>query len=416
MTKLRPSMGWPLPLLLAARYLKSSRRDAYVSFLSALACGGIALGVAALILVLSGLSGLQDFLRSDVLARTPHLEVELPADADVELARAALEGVPGALGVRLLIRGRGWMLVGDGAVDVRMVGFAGELPSFFAASSSLAGDAGGAGGFSAGDSALADGGVYVGDRLAARWGLGAGDRIDLASARPTMTPFGPQPRTAALRVAGTYRTGQTEGGEARIAVPLASAARLFGERRQRFEIRARGLDEALALKPALIEAAPEGSVVRTWKELNRGLFFALDLEKRLMFVSVFLIVPVAAMALVTALALLISSKRGEVGMLAAMGATSSDVSRAFLSLGLILALGGLGVGGALGIGGSLVLDHFGLIAPPGDVYFIDHVPFELQAADLMTVCGATLIFTFLSTWYAARRAAALRAIEALRGA
>ncbi|MEO1370248.1 MAG: FtsX-like permease family protein, partial [Acidobacteriota bacterium] len=145
------------------------------------------------------------------------------------------------------------------------------------------------------------------------------------------------------------------------------------------------------------------------------LFFALDLEKRLMFISVFLIVPVASLALVTALALLISSKRTEVGMLGAMGASSRDIWTAFLALGAALAFGGLAVGGGLGVGLALLLDHFGLISPPGDIYYIDHVPFRLLGRDLLAVVGATLVFTLACTVYGARRAAALQPIEALKG-
>ncbi len=393
-------MGLPLPFLLALRYLRSGRKDAYVSFLSLLATGGITLGVAALILVLGGLSGLQDFLRSDVLARTPHLEVELAPEADADAVCSALAGIDGVLEAQRILRARGWLLFAGSAVNVDAVGYEGQLPRSFPRAGSA--------------KAASDEALYVGDGLARRWALETGDLVEVVSPRPTLTPFGPQPRLHQLRVAGTFRTGRTEDDQERIALPLAVARRLFGERGSRIEIRAAGLEDALEVAPRVAAALPEGSRVRTWEELNRALFFALKLEKMLMFVAVFLIVPVAAMSLITVLALLISSKRAEIGMLQAMGARPRVLRRAFLVLGGLLGAVGLTLGGTLGIGGAFALDRYQLISPPGDIYFLDHIPFLVEAGDLLAVLGATVTLIVGSTLYAARRAAALRPVEALR--
>ena len=124
-------MGLPLPFLLALRYLRSGRKDAYVSFLSVLATGGITLGVAALILVLGGLAGLQDFLRSDVLARTPHLEVELAPEADAGAVCSTLAEIDGVVLAQRILRARGWLLFAGSAVHVDAVGYEGDLPRSF---------------------------------------------------------------------------------------------------------------------------------------------------------------------------------------------------------------------------------------------------------------------------------------------
>ncbi len=394
--RFRWQMALPLPLLLALRYLKSSRRDAYVSFLSLLAGGGITLGVAALILVLAGLSGLQDFLRSDVLARTPHLEIEVPEDTDSSAVRDRLSASDGVVEARRIVRGRGWLLAGGGVIDVEVVGYEGDLPAFFPGVTSP------------------EPGLYIGDTLASRWGIEIGDLIEVVSAKPTLTPLGPQPRLRQLRLAGIFRTGTTEDQRPRIAVPLDVARRLFGKRQTRIEIRTAGLEEALEVAEDLPELLPEGSRILTWKDLNRGLFFALKLEKVVMFVSVFLIVPIAAMALVTVLALLISSKRGEIGMLQAMGATRSAVRRAFFALGSSLGAAGLVLGCVLGIGGAWLLDRYQVISPPGDVYYLDHIPFRLEANDLTAVVFATVLFVITSTVWAARKAASASPVEELR--
>ncbi len=113
-------------------------------------------------------------------------------------------------------------------------------------------------------------------------------------------------------------------------------------------------------------------------------------------------------------ALLISSKRGEIGMLLTLGATAGELRRAFLVLGILLASLGLLMGGGLGIGGAWLLDRYRLLRPPGDVYFIDHIPFRIEAGDLAAVFFSAALLTILSTFYAAHRAATLDVVEALR--
>ncbi len=389
-------MSLPLPWLLALRYLKSTRREAFVTFLSTLATGGISLGVAALILILAGLSGLQHFLRQDVIDRTPHVQIELPPDSDATAFATQLGGLPEVVEATQILRGRGWLRLGNRVLGAEMIGFDGSLPRIFP-------DPNGEGE-----------GLYLSETVAAAWGIEAGELADLVSPRPTLTPFGPQPRVQALRVAGTFRSGRTEDGQQRLALPLAAARRLFGDRQVRLELRAISLEAALKLAEALPSMLPAGSRVRTWEDLNRGLFFALRLEKALMFVSVFLIVPIAAMALVTVLALLISSKRSEIGMLQAMGATHRELRRTFLILGSLLAGFGLAMGGGLGLLGAEILDRYRLLTPPGDVYFIDHIPFLVEAQDLFTIVSLTLLLTLVSTLFAARRAGAMRTVEVLR--
>ena len=387
-------MNLSFPALLALRYLKSTRKDAFVTFLSAVAAAGVALGVAALILALAALSGFQHALRTEILARTPQLEVVLPAAADAEAARRAVAGLSGVSAVHLVVRGRGWLLSEGRAESAELVGYEGALPASFP---------GAAGG---------DAGLYVSERLGRRWGLAPGDVVEVVSARPTLTPLGPQPRMRAVPLAGTFASGRTEQQE-RAAVPLGVAASLFGPSDRRLEIDAGGLDRALALAPRVAEAVP-GSELRTWRDLNRPLFFALRLEKAVMFVAVFLIVLVAALALVADLALIIAKKRREIGMLGAMGASPAELRRAFLLLGALLAGLGAAAGTALGVGGAWFLDRKRLLALPERVYFLDYVPFLVRPGDLAAVVILTLGLSLACSLYAAQRAAAMAPVEALR--
>jgi len=389
----------PLPAMLALRYLRSTRRDAFASFLSAVAALGIALGVTALVLSLAVISGFQEALRGELLGRTPQLLVDLPPGLGLAAAQAAREAVRRALGVtgaQLQVRGGGWVVDRGKVHAVELIGFEGRVPRSFP---------GAAGGPE---------GLYLPVSLAERWGLVPGASVSLVSPRPTLTPLGPQPRLRTLPLAGTYRSGRAQEDRERAALPRAVAETLLGGGERQIEVAAADLDAATAVAARLPPLLPAGSQVRTWKELNRPLLFALRLEKVMMFVAVSLIVLVAALALVADLALIISSKRAEIGMLATMGATPAALRRAFVLLGGLVAGSGILLGTLLGVGGALVLDRYRLVPVPGRVYFLDYVPFLVKPFDLALVLLLTLALALGSALYAAQRAATLDPIQALR--
>lgn len=385
----------PLAWVLALRYLKSTRRDAFATFLSVVATASIALGVAALILTLAVLSGFQRALKAQVLSRTPEIEIGLPSGVDLESLRAAALRVEGVEAAHAAISGRGWLLSGGSVQPALLVGFDGPVPREFPGAAGK------------------EPGLYLSDSLAARWGVEQGMRLEIASSRPTLTPFGPQPRSRTLPVAGVFASNATDENE-RVALPLAVAESLLGRDQLVLQVATGGLDQALVVAPRLESALPAGVTVRTWQDLNRPLLFALALEKLATFVSIALVVLVAVMALVADLALIIASKRGEVGILEACGAPAAAIQRAFLLLGLLLASFGLATGGVVGIGGSLVLDRWKLLRAPAEVFFIDAIPFWVRPWDLAAVALFTLGVALISSLYAARRATLLTPVEAMR--
>lgn len=391
-------MALPFPALLALRYLRSTRKDAFVTFLSAVAAGGVALGVAALILSLGALSGFQRALKAEILARTPQIEIRLPPAADADAVQRAVAAVEGVSGVQRLLRGRGWLLSEGRAQAAEVVGYEKRLPAAFPPTSEEASDAPG---------------VWVSEGMIHRWGLEPGMPVEVASARPTLTPLGPQPRVRALTVAGTFATGRSVDEE-RVALPLEVAVTLLPGADRRLEVRVASLAAALEVARELRPLLPPDSELLTWQDLNAPLFFALRLEKSVMFVAVFLIVIVASLALVADLALIIASKTPEIGMLGAMGASPATLRRIFLLLGAALSgLGALG-GGALGVGAALILDRYRLLQLPERVYFLDYVPFVVLPWDLVAVVGLTVVLALACSFYAAQRAAALDPVEALR--
>ena len=388
----------PFPLLLALRYLRSTRRDAFAGFLSVVAAAGIALGVAALILVMAALAGLHRMLLGQVLAGTPQIEVELPLGSDgaaVAAVATRLAAVPGVVRAERLVRGQGWLVVEGAPVPLKLVGFTGELPASFPEATDHRP------------------GFYLPADLVRRWHLEVGQRIPVVSPRPTLTPFGLQPRLRALELAGTFETYAADPVQ-RAALPFDVAESLLGSGSRLIEVSTGDLDRALALAPRLAAELPAGSRLATWKDLNHSLYFVLRLEKSLLFVAVSLIVLVAALALVVDLALLIASKRAEIGMLGAMGARRRQIRAAFLYLGSLLAACGLIPGATLGIATAWLLDRFQLLSVPGQVMFVSYIPFRVEPWDLTLILTASVLLVLASSLSAARRASALQPVEAMR--
>lgn len=389
----------PFSLALALRYLRSTRKDAFVSFLSLVAAAGIGLGVAALVLALAALTGMQQALTGEILARTPALEVQLPARLEAIVVASLAERIRGDLevtSVQEALSGKGWIVISGRAMPVELTGFAGAVPAQFPGAS--------------GEPA----GLYLGDREAARLGIAPGTIVTIASPRPTLTPFGPQPRTVNLRVAGLFHSGRTEQ-RARAALPIDRAELLFGgDRPRRLLVGLTSLDAAERVAARLAAVVPEGARVSTWQELNRPLFFALRLEKSVMFVAVSLIVVVAALALVADLSLIAANKRREIGLLVAMGGSAATLRAAFCWLGAML--GGIGTlgGAAVGSVAALIFDRARIIKMPGDVYFLDYLPFEVPVRDLVAIVSVTLLWALGCSYFGASRVARLDPMEALR--
>jgi lipoprotein-releasing system permease protein len=388
--------GAPLPLYVALRFLRSARRDAFTSFLSAVAAGGIGLGVAALVIALAALAGMQRLLRGEILERTPLLAVTLPGDADSLTIAARIAAHPGVEGVQRVVEGRGWLIAGGRAQPVRLLAYQGSPPR------SLPGLAG------------APPGLYLGDRLATRLGLAPGDLVDLASPRPGLTPLGPRPRLLSMRLAGTYRAGLADQ-DAVAALPLERGEILLGVGRpHRLFIDAASLDAALALEPHVARLLPAGGRVATWRDLNRPLFLALTLERTVLFLAVSLVVAVAAMALFSDLQLVAASKRRELALLAAMGADERALRRSFLLLGLLLGGGGAILGGVAGGIAAWALGRWELVRMPTGVLLFESLPFHVRGGDVAAVVGITLLLTFGCAGLGAARAARTVPAEALR--
>jgi lipoprotein-releasing system permease protein len=385
-------------MLVALRYARSARREASVRFLSSVTVYGVALGVAALVLAVSALSGFQATLLQEVLARSPRLQVRLPEEGEREEVRRLVSSVGGVEATQVVLTGNGWLVRDGRLTGGEVLGFEREVPAWFP---------GAAGGPISG--------VVLPSELAQRWGLTPGDTIRLVSPRPTLTPLSRQmPRSRQLTIDALWDAGRSQDHDGRVAIPLEVAERLFWKSDVRLDVQiaTERVDGAAAELRALLPAANE---VVTYRDLNRALFFALRLEKVLMFVGVFLIVLVASQTLVSSLALVVASKRRELGVLGALGVGPKDLRRSIVLLGGVLAGMGLFLGAVLGCSAALLLDYFRLLQLPADVYVVDFVPFLLRPIqDLAPIFGATVLLAWISARSAGREVGRLEPAEALR--
>ena len=388
----------------ALRYFRSTRADAHIRVLSSLTAGGLAVGTAALVLALAALSGFQNHLLQDLARYTPALQVELRSGADAAAGSTAsladrVTAVDGVAAAQELLYARGWLADRIGVLPVEVVGYEETPPVWIPVEETAAP------------------GLIVPASVALRMGLAVGGMARVYSPRPGLTPIGPRPRTRTLPVAAIYDSARAEYEDLPVLLPLEQAAALFagGDRRLDLTLAPAADPEDVAADLRAAIAAGEGTVI-TWRQANRALLFVLRLEKGLVFSAVALIVAVAAFALLAALSLVLSSKRSEVGVLAAMGAPPARLQRLFLALGALLSVGGAGFGGAVGAGVAVFLDHFRVLSLPTDVYIVDYVPFLVRGRDVLIVVVSTIVFTGAASLLSARKASRLDPVEAMRSA
>jgi lipoprotein-releasing system permease protein len=386
-----------LPGFVALRYLVASRKRAHVALISTISVAGLAVGVAALVISIALLSGFQDHIRAEMAQRGPHVAV-LPERgdrlADPAAVRRVLEELPGVLSVEPVIEGRGWLSDEEGthATPVRWRNApAGALPP---ASDDLP------------PARLARG-------SAGRIGAGVGSAMRVTSQRTRLSPIGPIPVSLLVRVAALAPSGSD--GAPDLEIPEETARVLAGSPDAVRAIEARLADASRASEDAArVAAALPGHRVETWRDRNAALSFALRLEKVVIFATVFLVILVAALNVVSNVALLVVEKKRDLGVLTSMGAPPEMLGRVYLVLGAVIGAVGTGVGLALGIGVSWALNRFELVPLPGDVYVLSHVPFALHGPELVMIAAFSLATATAAALLPSRAARRIAPGEAIR--
>jgi len=405
-------------LMLAGRYLRSRRDERFISLISWSSGIGVAIGVAALIVVLSVMYGFDVELKDRILGFSSHVDVQGPNDylADWRTWIKTVEKNPEVKRATPYISAPVMVAHGARATGVMLKGVDAAREQDVAAHM-VSGDF----------HALLHGSpfkIVLGRDLAHKLGVSTGDRVNLVSPAAGITPSGMAPRMRAFEVAGIFNSGFYEYDIGLVIAPMQAVQRLnrLGDRVSGIEIRLMDRNRAQDVAQAIRLALPPGAWVRDWIQLHHSFFRALKMERMVMGVILSLIVLVAVFNMVASLVMVVMERRKEIAILKTIGATHASVMRVFLLMGAILTATGTLMGAVFGLLLAWKLDALlawaqqvtGITILSGDVYYIDHVPSIIDASAVMTVILVSLCMGLAATCYPAWRAANVPPADALR--
>jgi lipoprotein-releasing system permease protein len=409
-----------LEWFIARRYLGGRKRGRFLSLITLIAVGGIFVGVMALITVIAVMTGLQRDLQTKILGSNPHIYIFEQTGSGFRMrnwrdVHAKVKNTEGVVASRPFIMTQVGIWRGQYAVAGSMFGIDPDHPGppMTEIERELRD-----GKKSLRPTRSGEPGVIVGSRLAENLGVLQGDIITVGSfenIRETAT--GLLPAIRKYEVTGTFTTGMYEYDSQNMYVELSSAQDLLSlDSTTVSGIAVNVVDpwNSDEVSNRLNQQLPFPYYTNDWKDLNASLFSALKLEKLAMALILFLIVLVAAFNIISTLIMVVADKTREIGILKSMGLTRGSVLRVFILQGIVIGL----IGTALGTGGGLLLvtllDRYEFIKLPGEVYFIDRLPVELNPFDILWIVAASVIIAFAATIYPARQASKLMPVEAIR--
>jgi lipoprotein-releasing system permease protein len=258
--------------------------------------------------------------------------------------------------------------------------------------------------------------VVIGQELANALGTFVGDRLRVLSAETRLTPLGPAPRDLTFQVTGIFSSGLYDLDSTWVYVPLRAAQRLFGTRdiASAIEVKVDDIYRANVIGRQIVERLGAGFDFTDWMQTNRSIFQALQLERLVMFITIGLIVLVAALNIVATLIMMVLEKTRDIAILMSMGATKDNIRSIFIYQGVVIGIVGTVFGVIAGNGISYLADRFHLISLAPDIYSIPYVPFQPQFLDSAVVALSAIVISFLATLYPSAAAARLQPVEALR--
>jgi lipoprotein-releasing system permease protein len=410
---------WQIGLRYTRAGRGAGRRNGFISFISGLSVAGIALGVAALITVLSVMNGFQKEVRDRMLSVLSHVEVLAgqtpltdPMDVIAQARRnpRVLAGAPYVAGQAMLTHGesvRGVLVRGvDPAAEASVSDFLRDLPA-----GTL--------------ERLAPGefGVMVGRELARQLLVDVGDRITLIAPQGTMTPAGVVPRLRQFTIVGVFEAGHYEYDSTLVLTHIEDAGRLFRvEGASGVRLITSDMMAAPEIAGELVRSLQGDLYVRDWSMENRNWFAAVQIEKRMMFIILTLIIAVAAFNLVSMLVMTVTDKQADIAILRTLGASPRSVMQIFIVQGAMVGLLGTLMGVVLGVLLALNVDTvvglverlFGFQVLPKGIYFIDSLPSDLHWDDVWSIGATACVLALASTLYPSWRASRVRPAEALR--
>lgn len=400
----------------AKRYLFSRRKQAFIYVISLMSILGVALGVAALVVVLGVYNGLTTDMRDKILGANAHGVVlgSLPDSFTLEPNIIdTITGTPGVTGATPFIYSEVMLSAGTGVKGLVLRGIDPEgAPKVLSMLQSI--KRGSVENLKTGEGPA---GIILGEELTKRLGLAVGSRVNLLSPSGQKSTSGFQPRIRPFRVAGIFKTGMYEYDSSMAFLSLDACRDLLGMEKDYLsgiEITVVDLFKADEVTQALNERMGYRFYARSWMDMNANLFAALKLEKIGMFILLAMVVLIGSFSIVATLVMLVMEKTKDIAVMMSMGATRAMVRRVFMCQGFIIGLVGTILGNALGLTVGYFLKKYQFIKLPENVYTLDHLPIIITVPDVAIISISALILCFLATLYPARQASRLKPAEALR--
>lgn len=406
-------MNLPYQAFIALRYLKSRKRHKGLSVNTAISIGGVAVGVMALLVVLSVMSGFQQDLQKKILGANAHIVIRnIKSMEDMGRVAGILREDKEVAAFAPFVIGQVMVSHGKRAHGVYLRGIEpaeeekttqllahlreGNLKQLYAEG--------------------ADPGIILGKELAATLGVFVGDEVNVVSPIGEIGPMGMLPKVRKFKVVAVFEMGMFEYDSNLVLTHMKPAQEFFGLKDEisGIQLRLHDIYKAPQVKKRLSQQLGVPYYVLDWMQMNKNLFSALKLEKFAMFVILVLIVLVASFNIVSNLIMNVIEKSREIAILKAIGATSGGIMIVFMLQGLFIGLIGTSLGITGGFGLGYLLNRYEIIKLPADVYYLSHLPVKMQLIDFVVVSCSSVVISFLATLYPAWQAARLNPVEPLR--
>ncbi|MBZ6074979.1 lipoprotein-releasing ABC transporter permease subunit [Microvirga puerhi] len=405
--------------MLAGRYLRTRRREGFVSVIAGFSFLGIMLGVATLIVVLSVMNGFRKELLDKIVGINGHIfvaPIETPL-TDYEEVTKRIAAVPGVKRALPIIEGQAFGSSQYGGSGVLVRGIRGDdLRKIEHIAGNIR------------QGTLEDfdqsGGVAIGRRLAEALSIQAGDTLTLITPRGASTPFGTAPRIKGYPVRAVFEIGMSEFDSSFVYMPLTEAQSYFNRPNdvQLIEVYLDNADKVDEARASIEEAAGRQILMTDWRQRNRTFFGALEVERNVMFLILTLIVLVAALNIISGLIMLVKDKSSDIAILRTMGATRGAVMRVFLitgaSIGIVGTIAGFALGLVLALNVESIRNFISYLTNtnlfPAELYFLSRLPADVNPTEVTTILVMAMVLSLLATLYPSWRAAKLDPVEALR--